>query len=68
MGLTYCIKQTQLMNTHLRTYTIIYVIGKEMHEEPEIVHVGSAGTGLKLEAGMTFTIECLSSLLLSLIN
>lgn len=32
-------------------------IGKEMHEEPEIVHVGSAGTGLKLEAGMTFTIE-----------
>tara|TARA_R110002060_G_scaffold8322_5_gene12378 strand:- start:760 stop:1530 length:771 start_codon:yes stop_codon:yes gene_type:complete len=32
-------------------------IGKEMHEEPQILHFGSAGTGLKLEAGMTFTIE-----------
>ncbi|MDO6568920.1 type I methionyl aminopeptidase [Alteromonas sp. 1_MG-2023] len=32
-------------------------IGKEMHEEPQILHFGNAGTGLKLEAGMTFTIE-----------
>ena len=32
-------------------------IGKEMHEEPQILHVGHAGTGLTLEAGMTFTIE-----------
>lgn len=32
-------------------------IGKKMHEEPQITHYGTAGTGLVLEAGMTFTIE-----------
>lgn len=32
-------------------------IGKEMHEEPQVLHYGKAGTGLKLAAGMTFTIE-----------
>ena len=28
-----------------------------MHQEPQITHYGTAGTGLALEAGMTFTIE-----------
>ncbi|MGU3574237.1 type I methionyl aminopeptidase [Brucellaceae bacterium C25G] len=32
-------------------------IGREMHEEPDIVHVGKAGTGVVLREGMTFTIE-----------
>lgn len=32
-------------------------IGKVFHEEPQVLHYGAAGTGLKLQAGMTFTIE-----------
>lgn len=32
-------------------------VGKEFHEEPQILHYGTAGTGIKLEPGMTFTIE-----------
>ena len=32
-------------------------IGREFHEEPQILHYGDKGTGLALEAGMTFTIE-----------
>jgi methionyl aminopeptidase len=32
-------------------------IGREMHEEPQILHYGKAGTGLVLQEGMTFTIE-----------
>ena len=32
-------------------------IGREMHEEPQVLHYGKAGTGMKLKEGMTFTIE-----------
>ena len=32
-------------------------IGREFHEDPQVLHYGKAGTGIKLEAGMTFTIE-----------
>ena len=32
-------------------------IGKEFHEEPQILHYGKKGEGIKLEEGMTFTIE-----------
>jgi len=32
-------------------------IGKKMHEEPQVLHYGKPGEGLKLKAGMTFTIE-----------
>lgn len=32
-------------------------IGREMHEEPQVLHYGSPRTGLELRAGMTFTIE-----------
>lgn len=32
-------------------------IGREMHEEPQVLHYGRAGSGLVLREGMTFTIE-----------
>ncbi len=32
-------------------------IGRVYHEEPQVLHYGVAGTGLRLEKGMTFTIE-----------
>jgi methionyl aminopeptidase len=32
-------------------------IGEQMHEEPEVPHYGKKGKGIKLEEGMTFTIE-----------
>ncbi|MDP2830377.1 MAG: type I methionyl aminopeptidase [Sulfuricellaceae bacterium] len=32
-------------------------IGREFHEEPQVLHYGKPGTGPKLEPGMTFTIE-----------
>lgn len=32
-------------------------IGSKFHEEPQVLHYGKPGTGLKLEAGMIFTIE-----------
>jgi methionyl aminopeptidase len=32
-------------------------IGKQFHEEPQVLHYGRPGTGLKLMPGMVFTIE-----------
>ncbi len=32
-------------------------IGREFHEDPQILHYGKPGTGMAIEAGMTFTIE-----------
>lgn len=32
-------------------------IGREMHEEPQVLHFGRPGTGLTLREGMVFTIE-----------
>ncbi len=32
-------------------------IGKNFHEEPQILHYGKPGTGMKLLSGMTFTVE-----------
>lgn len=32
-------------------------IGREMHEPPQVLHVGRPGTGVTLQEGMTFTIE-----------
>ena len=32
-------------------------IGRQFHEEPQVLHYGTPGTGLTLEPGMTFTIE-----------
>lgn len=43
-------------------YTVVkeycgHGIGREMHEEPNVLHYGRANTGLTLKEGMTFTIE-----------
>ena len=43
-------------------YTIVreycgHGIGKEMHEEPQVLHYGKKRKGIKLEKGMVFTIE-----------
>ena len=32
-------------------------IGRQFHEEPQVLHYGRNGTGLKLQPGMVFTIE-----------
>jgi methionyl aminopeptidase len=32
-------------------------IGSKFHEEPQVLHYGRAGTGLKLQPGMIFTVE-----------
>jgi methionyl aminopeptidase len=32
-------------------------IGRQFHEEPQVLHYGKPGTGLALEPGMIFTIE-----------
>lgn len=32
-------------------------IGRQMHEEPQVLHLGQPGKGLVLKEGMTFTIE-----------
>jgi len=32
-------------------------IGREFHEDPQVLHYGRPGTGIALKAGMTFTIE-----------
>jgi len=45
-----------------KNYTVVreycgHGIGKEFHEEPQVLHYGSAGTGLVLQEKMIFTIE-----------
>ena len=32
-------------------------IGRVYHEDPQVLHYGTPGTGLELKPGMTFTIE-----------
>ena len=32
-------------------------IGRKFHEEPQVLHYGRAGSGMRLEPGMTFTVE-----------
>lgn len=32
-------------------------IGKDMHEDPQVLHYGKAGRGLRIQEGMVFTIE-----------
>jgi methionyl aminopeptidase len=45
-----------------RGYSIVreycgHGIGREMHEDPQVLHFGRPGTGLRLREGMVFTIE-----------
>lgn len=47
---------------HEHGYSVVHEycghgIGREFHEEPQVLHYGRKGTGLKLKEGMTFTIE-----------
>jgi len=32
-------------------------IGREFHEDPQVLHYGTAGTGMELREGMTLTVE-----------
>ncbi|MFN0038024.1 MAG: type I methionyl aminopeptidase [Burkholderiales bacterium] len=32
-------------------------IGRNFHEEPQVLHYGRSGTGIQLRSGMTFTVE-----------
>lgn len=32
-------------------------IGREFHEDPQVLHYGHPGTGMELQPGMTFTVE-----------
>ncbi|MCF6300438.1 MAG: M24 family metallopeptidase, partial [Proteobacteria bacterium] len=43
-------------------FTVVYEycghgIGESFHEEPQVLHYGRPGQGIKLVKGMTFTIE-----------
>ena len=45
-----------------RNYSVVreycgHGIGREFHEEPQVLHYGQRGTGYILQEGMTFTIE-----------
>lgn len=45
-----------------RNYSVVreycgHGIGRQFHEEPQVLHYGIPGTGLVLEPGMVFTIE-----------
>ena len=47
---------------HSKGYTVVeeycgHGIGREFHEEPQVVHNAKAGTGPIMKPGMTFTIE-----------
>lgn len=47
---------------HSNGYSIVreycgHGIGREFHEEPQVLHYGKKGTGVQLKEGMTFTIE-----------
>ena len=47
---------------HAHGYSVVedycgHGIGREFHEAPQIVHVGTKGTGPEMKPGMTFTIE-----------
>lgn len=51
--------QTHAVKNH---YSVVreycgHGIGTKMHEDPQVMHYGTPGAGMVLEAGMTFTIE-----------
>lgn len=54
----------EIIQTHAQKnrYSVVreycgHGIGKQFHEEPQVLHYGKAGTGIQLEPGMCFTIE-----------
>ncbi|HFD13341.1 MAG TPA: type I methionyl aminopeptidase [Crenotrichaceae bacterium] len=49
-------------HAHAARYSVVrefcgHGIGKQFHEDPQVLHYGQPGTGLKLKEGMIFTIE-----------
>ncbi len=49
-------------HTEQRGFSIVreycgHGIGRVFHEDPQVLHYGRPGTGLELQAGMTFTVE-----------
>ncbi|MCX6129961.1 MAG: type I methionyl aminopeptidase [Proteobacteria bacterium] len=49
-------------HAHANSFSVVrdfvgHGIGRNFHEDPQIFHYGEAGKGLRLEAGMVFTIE-----------
>lgn len=47
---------------HSNGYSVVreycgHGIGREFHEDPQVLHYGKKGTGVQFKAGMTFTIE-----------
>lgn len=47
---------------HDNGYTVVHEycghgIGREFHEDPQVLHYGQKGTGIEMKPGMTFTIE-----------
>ncbi|MCO4754747.1 MAG: type I methionyl aminopeptidase, partial [Bacteriovoracaceae bacterium] len=47
---------------HANGYSVVHEycghgIGREFHEDPQVLHYGKKGTGVELKPGMTFTIE-----------
>jgi methionyl aminopeptidase len=47
---------------HENNYSVVqeycgHGIGREFHEEPQVLHYGTKGTGAEMKPGMTFTIE-----------
>jgi len=49
-------------HAHKHGYSVVreycgHEIGREMHEEPQVLHYGQPGKGLALKEGMVFTIE-----------
>jgi methionyl aminopeptidase len=49
-------------HAHMNNFSVVrdycgHGIGKNFHESPQILHYGIRNTGMKLEEGMTFTIE-----------
>ncbi len=54
----------QIIQKHAeaRGYSVVrefcgHGIGREFHEEPQVLHYGKAGTGVELAPGMIFTVE-----------
>ena len=49
-------------HAHKHKYSVVeeycgHGIGREFHEDPQVVHISDRGTGVMLKEGMTFTVE-----------
>ena len=56
------IGHTVQQHAESRNYSVVreycgHGIGREFHEDPQVLHYGEPNTGMELEEGMTFTIE-----------